>query len=366
MDKRIDMKKRYIWIIGLIVFLVALRMALPYLLKDRINKSIDAIEGYNGGLEDVDLQLYRGGFHLEKLKIYEEASSNPEIPIVDLAHLDFSIHWKSLFKGSFVGEVYMDTLLINFTKRKEAAKTESDSTDTRVKLIEELQGLNPILINIFEIKNSKIAYKDPTSTPTIDVALNDFYLKAENLGNVEDDTDELPAKILLKSTTMDSGTIQLDAEMNYLLDPPDFDFDFEIERLNLPRFNEFFEAYANLGLESGHLNFYAEGKARSGDFTGYVKPLIENLEIAPADSSDGLFQKIYEGAVEIGTEIFENQKKDQIGTRVPISGSLDNSKVNVLQSVWNFVRNAFFDAYKKEIERSIGMGSNKDTSTEKE
>lgn len=355
---------KYKWIGIAVVLIIAFRISLPFLLQDRIIRSINDIDGYSGSVGNVDLQIYRGGFKVEELKIFEEASEKPEVPLVALGLLDFSIQWKALLKGHFVGEVYLDTLLVNFTKREEESETEQDSLDTRIKLITELQKLNPIQINILEISNSEISYIDPTSEPKVDVTMKEIHLRAENLRNVQSDSDDLPASIQVSTSAMESGVIDLKAEMNYLLEPPNFDIDLEIERLNLVRFNEFFEAYANLGLKSGTLNFYSEAAARNGQIEGYVKPLIKNLEIADTDSTDGLIKKLYKGAVQVGTDLFENQKKDQIGTKVPISGSIENSQVKIFQSLLNFFKNAFIEAYKLEIERSIKFTNTQSDKTE--
>ncbi|MCZ4407440.1 DUF748 domain-containing protein [Cryomorphaceae bacterium 1068] len=354
------MKTKYKWLLTGLVLLIGFRIALPFIMKGQINKNLDNIEGYNGAVADVDLQLYRGGFQIENLKIFEEASEKPEVPLVDLAHLDFSIEWRALLKGSFVGEVYLDSLLVNFTQRKSEEINDTDTTDARIELIKEIQSFNPIKINILEVKNSQLVYFDPTSEPVVDIELKEFYLRAENLGNVVNEDKDLPASLVFKSTTRDSGSIHLEAQMNYLMDPPDFDFDLEIERIDIPRFNEFFDAYANLDFESGYFNFYSEGKARDGEVEGYAKPLIEGLEVAKADSSEGLVKKIYRGAVEVGTDLFKNQEEDQIGTKVPISGSFNDSEVDILQSIWNFIKNAFFEAYRQEIERSISFNSGTD------
>jgi len=355
---------KYKWIGIAVVLIIAFRISLPFLLQDRIIRSINDIDGYSGSVGNVDLQIYRGGFKVEELKIFEEASEKPEVPLVALGLLDFSIQWKALLKGHFVGEVYLDTLLVNFTKREEESEPEQDSLDTRIKLITELQKLNPIQINILEISNSEISYIDPTSEPKVDVTMKEIHLRAENLRNVQSDSDDLPASIQVSTSAMESGVIDLKAEMNYLLEPPNFDIDLEIEQLNLVRFNEFFEAYANLGLKSGTLNFYSEAAARNGQIEGYVKPLIKNLEIADTDSTDGLIKKLYKGAVQVGTDLFENQKKDQIGTKVPISGSIENSQVKIFQSLLNFFKNAFIEAYKLEIERSIKFTNTQSDKTE--
>jgi hypothetical protein len=347
------MKKKYIWILVIVAVLIGIRIALPYLLEQRINKSLDGIDGYQGSLRDVDLHLYRGGFVLNDLQIFEEASETPDIPLVDLPRLDFSIQWSALFQGKFVGEVYMDSLFVNFSKPRDEARV--DSSNNRFNLISEIQKFNPININVFEITNGGISYIDPTTQPKIDVTLEDFFLRAENLSNVENESQKLPAKLEVRSTTMDSGSISLDVQLNYLKDPPDFNYDLKIERISIPRFNEFFEVYANLDADAGELNFYSEGKARDGELEGYAKPLIENLKIGESDPSDGLFQKIYEGLIGVGTNIFENNKEDQIGTKIPFSGSLAKADADVMETIWNFLRNAFFEAYNRELEQTINF-----------
>jgi hypothetical protein len=352
-----SMKKRYYWLVGLALLLVAFRISLPFLLENRINNRLSSIDGYYGQVKNVDIQLYRGGFRLDQLSVYEKASADTDIPIVDLPSLDFSIQWKSLLKGRFVGEVYLDSLKVNFTQRRKDADTMVDSIDQRINLIRELQKLNPIQINIIEVTNGSVSYINPQTDPTVDISLHNFRFRAENLGNVLEPSEKLPASVLLDAATLDSGMVHLDAQLNYLITPPDFNFDFKMERIDIPRFNDFLEAYANLGVEAGSFNLYAEGKARNGALKGYSKPLIVGLEISPADSSDGLFQKIYEGAIDLGTDVFENGEKDQIGTRIPFSGRLDERKTGALQALYNFLKNAFFEAYKKELERSIKFGS---------
>ncbi len=337
---------------GLVGLLIIVRAALPILLKHRINEAINEVEGYHGGVSDVDLQLYRGGFYIQQIQIFEEASKDPSIPMVSLAELDFSIHWRSLFKGKFVGEVYMDSLGVNFIRRTEPQTV--DSVDARINLIQQIQQLNPINLNIFQITNGQVAYKDPGANPKIDIALHEFDLRAENLGNVINPKDALPANFKLTATTLDSGSVYLSGGLNYLLNPPNFDYNFKLEKIDMVRFNELFQAYAKLGVSRGELNFYSEGKAINGKLEGYAKPLIVGLEIAPADSSDGLASRINRGLAELGSNIFENKEKEQIGTKIPVEGRITGTDADVLQSIWNFVKNAFIEAYAMKLDQSIG------------
>lgn len=359
MANLLSMKSKYKWIISIIVVLLISRFALPYIAVNRINIALDEIEGYHGSVMDVHMNLYRGGFIVENLAIFEEASESPEIPLVDLRYLDFSIEWRALFKGEFVGEAYLDTLLINFVKLDD--DVEIDSTNNRGNLIEEIQKLNPIQLNIVEVKNAQVYYKDPTTSPNLNVELTKFYLKAENLGNVVDEQDELPASMLLAASSIDSGQVNISAQMNVLKDPPDFDYNVKIENLNMVQFNDFFDEKMNIELASGKFNLYSEGKAKDGQLVAYAKPLVLALSVAEADTSDSIIKKVYTGVVDFGVDVLTNSDEDQTGTKIPIEGTFEKADPQIFTSIINFFKNAFFEAYLREIEHTIEFQDSNNT-----
>ncbi len=349
------MKKRNKWLLGILIFIIGVRIALPYLVENRINKALSNIDGYSGKVDDVDLHLYRGAMKVKELVIYEEASLDPDIPIVDLGVFDFSIEWKALFKGRFVGECYMDRLTVNFTKREASAET--DSTGGRAYLLEEIQKLNPITLNILEITNGNIALKDPSSTPPVDIHFNEFYLLAKNLANVDDPNNKLPAYLEVNAASESSGAILLKADLNYFKEIPDFDLDLEITALPLVEYNDFVASRSNVELEAGTFSLFAEIQAFDGKITGYAKPIINGLEVAPAEKDDGLLKKIYEEVLELGTEIIENRKEDQIATKVELNGDLNDVKVKPLPAILNILRNAFIEAYTRQLDYTLGFKS---------
>jgi hypothetical protein len=102
-----------------------------------------------------------------------------------------------------------------------------------------------------------------------------------------------------------------------------------------------------------------ELKADKGQVEGYSKPIIKNLEIAPADSGDSFLNKAYEKIVQAGVELFENGEKDQIASRIPISGTLKNQDADIFSSIWNVFRNAFIEAFAMKLEYSVQFKNKK-------
>lgn len=59
-------KKIVIWVLGsFLVVLIGLRLALPYILLNYVNKQLTKIDGYTGHVDDIDVALYRGAYTIK-------------------------------------------------------------------------------------------------------------------------------------------------------------------------------------------------------------------------------------------------------------------------------------------------------------
>ncbi|WP_194778289.1 DUF748 domain-containing protein [Pararhodonellum marinum] len=347
------MKKRYIILISILVVLVVIRLILPAIAKHQINKQLANIEGYHGSINDLSMSLYKGAFNIGELVIYEEASEDPETPIIRLPILDFSLDWRALMKGKLVSEIHMDSMEVNLTVLKEEEKEK----EPRLHFAEQLQELNPIQINKLSIANAKIAYLDPTADPQVDVYFDNFNLNAENLSNVEDEEKALPGYVQINSNAMGEGKMDMEMHVNILKEIPEFDLNLAFEDIDLVKFNNFMEAYANLELKSGTLSVFSEALVENGEITGYVKPVIEDFDVNQEAEDKNLPERVYGAVVDFFGKVLENPKEEQIASRVELSGHVENIENNPWQAVFGLLRNAFIEAYTKEIENSINFGS---------
>lgn len=352
------MKKRYIVLIVVAVLLVGFRLVLPSIAKNHINKQLDNMEGYHASIDGIGMRLYRGAFQIQGLRVVEEASTDTTIAMVELPHMEFSIDWGSLFRGSFVGEVYIDSPILNLTKLKESEAEQA--SEFRIAFFEDVQEMNPIQLNRFEAVNATISYRDPTSDPEVKVSMNNLNVLARNLGNVRNPNVALPASVEIRGNAMGEGSINLDARLNMLKETPDFDVNISIEEVELKKFNRFIEARANLSIESGKLFFYSEVMGKDGEVSGYVKPALEDLTIKNDDDDDNVIEKIYQSTVQGITNLLEDGEKNQVATRVEISGTIDKAEPRKLQAVLNLFRNAFVQAYSREIDNVLDFHSKKE------
>jgi hypothetical protein len=353
-------KKRKRWkivLISVIIALIIFRLILPYIVLKYVNKQLTELEEYTGHVEDINLAIIRGAYIIRDIKIEKlgnEQGEKDTIPFFKAKEIDLSVEWKSLFKGSVVGEIYVVDPVLNFVKGKHKGEdVKADTADFR-QLIKDLM---PLTVNHFMITNGQIHYIDQAISPRIDIAMTDINAEAFNLSNVNDSAKTLPAT-LIGSGHAYEGTFDLKVKFDALNEVPTFDLTAELKNMNVTKINDFFRAYGNFEAKSGNFGLYTEFAAKNGEFGGYVKPVIKDLKIQHGQGD--LKDMIWEAAVGAAAKLLENKKEDQIATKVPINGRFDDPDINMWRAVSYVLRNAFVQALKPSVDNTITINKLED------
>ncbi len=341
-------------LLGLIVLLVILNFLLEPIALKYVNKTLNNIEGYKGEVKDLDIALWRGAYRIDSLKLDKLNGDFPE-PFFETQSIDISIEWKALFNGAIVGEVIVDKPVLIFAVEPGGEEVQAGEENDWVQTVKDLV---PLQINRFEINDGNIRYKDYSSDPNVDVGLTNFNVLATNLGNVVDEGDLLPSHITVNSNTSGNGKLNAHVDMNVLKEIPDFDFSMEIDKMELTYLKDFTDAYANFTFKEGNLYVSSEVAMKDGKYDGYVKPLINNVAVIDLnDSTTTFWRKAWEVVVGGVIEVFENQKKDQFATKVPFSGSINETDVAIWTTLGNIIRNAFIESFNKNIDSTVNLKS---------
>lgn len=355
-------------LIGILVAIVAIRLALPYVVLYFANKSLANMDGYYGHIQDIDLAIIRGAYKIDSIYINKVAdgakgsSASEQTPFFASKEIDLSVEWKALFKGSIAGELVLRRPYLVFTKDKvEPKEVVKDSADFR-KLLDKFMPLN---INRCELLGGAIQYKDLSSKPNVDIALTNLNMLAQNLRNSYDSSAVLPASIHATAEVYE-GKLRFDAKLNPLANAPTFDMSAELNNTNLVKMNDFFQAYAKIDVNDGRFGLYTEVAAKDEEFKGYVKPVIKNLDVlGKEDRKDNLLRKLWEAIAGGAGKLFENKNKDQVATKVPFEGRLDDPRTNVWVAITNILQNAFIHAIQPSIDNEISIASVKEDKKEK-
>jgi hypothetical protein len=349
-------KKKILWIsLTIVAVLVIFRIALPFIVLRYANKTLANMNGYYGRIQDIDIALIRGAYKIDSVYINKvDSVTREQTPFFSASVIDLSIEWKALLHGSLVGEFVFEKPTLIFTKEKvEPSTLKKDSSEFK-----DLQDdFMPLRVNRFEVNNATIRYIDKGSKPAVDIAMTNAFIVAQNLRNSYDSSELLPATIHAHATVY-GGTLTFNMKLNPLADVPTFDLNTELKNTNLVELNEFFQAYARVDVNKGTFGMYAEVAAKDGRFAGYVKPLIKNLDIlGKEDRKDNIFQQMWEAIAGTVGEVFENQDKDQVATKVPFEGKIDNPDTNVWYAIVTVLRNAFIQALQPSIDQEINIAS---------
>ena len=354
-------KRNRLWKIILITILILtiIRLMLPYIILSYANKTLANLDEYTGHIEDIDISIIRGAYGINTIFIDKiDSATNARIPFLSSDAIEFSIEWNSLFKGQLVGDAAFLNPVILFTKDKTDPKN-IDTVDFRMIL----NRFMPVKINKFEVENGLVQYIDSSSKPVVNVEMQNIYLLAQNFTNKED-TALLPASIEVNANVY-GGTMNLNMKLNPLSDFPAFDLNFELKNTNLPELNDFFKAYANIDINKGTFSLFGEVAGRENKYVGYVKPVIKDLEVLGSeDRKDSFFNKIWEGIVELAGDILKNKEKEQVATKIPISGEYNEASVKIWFSIVTILRNAFIQAIYPSIDHQINQGTVKNLTKE--
>ncbi len=354
-------KKRVLIPTAIILLLIVARILLPFVLLRVINDRLANLDGYRGYVKDIDLHLYRGAYVIDSIDFVKTGDSIP-VPFVSVKTVDLSVQWEALFDGRIVAEIILTKPDLNFAVAKgksgggEGGKVHQSGEG--VDWVKTIKDLVPIKINRLVVSDGKIAYRDFSTDPEVDVRIDHLDMEASNLSNATSDSSRLPSSVEATGNAFGKGNFNLSAKMNILKKIPDLDLNFSIESVDMTHFNDFLRAYSNADVESGIFNLYTEVILNDSELEGYVKPVMEHVDVVDWKKEDEPFiDKLWESLVGAVAEIFENQPTDRLATRVPLRGNVEDIDAGLLTTIWNIFRNAFIEAFSKDLEGTIEFSS---------
>ncbi|TSJ42299.1 DUF748 domain-containing protein [Fluviicola chungangensis] len=355
--KKRKRKRRIIWL-SIISVLVIFRLILPYIVLKYVNGKLENLEEYYGHVEDIDIHLYRGAYEIRDIRILKKVEKTGKIgekdtiPFFKSPSIDLSIEWRAIFHGAIVGEISVEQPVVNFVKDRHKGEDVKADTADFAQLVDDLM---PVTINRFDIHNGEIHFRDLEARPKLDIAMRNINITATNLTNVTDSKELLPASLTASAEAYE-GKFALNAKFDGLAKKPTFDMNTSMKGLNLVLLNDMLREYGNFDVKKGNFSLYGEFAAKEGQFGGYVKPFMKDLDIVQWNKEEGDFKQIlWETLVASAAEVLQNQKKEQLASKVQFGGSFDKVHLNTWRAISYVLRNAFLHALKPSVDNSINI-----------
>jgi hypothetical protein len=347
--------RRNKWLLALavvVVLLVAVRVALPGMVRDYLNDKLQALEGYDGHVDDVDLALWRGAYGIDNIQIAKTGSGQP-VPFFSSDRVDFSVEWRSLARGSLVAEGVFAGPNINFVQGE---TKEQSQTGEGVNWGDRLEELFPFRFNTVTVHNGTITFRAPGISTADAMKASNVEGEVTNLTNVVDSGKETFAAFQATANILDGGTTKVSGSVDPLEEKPTFDVNLQVSNVKLPQVNPWLRQYIKADAEAGDFELYMEIAAADGKFQGYAKPVLRNVNIYSSEEQEESFLKrIWEGLVDFAANVLENDEKEQVAARIPFTGTIENPETSILATIVSVLRNAFVSAFARSLEGSISV-----------
>jgi hypothetical protein len=337
------------WSVGVVILLIAVRIALPYAVRAYVNRALNRAHGYTGSIGDVNLRLWRGGYRIENIKILRK-EGDVTTPLFSSPRLDLSIEWRELFHGSVVGEVVAVQPRVNFASSTNAQENGKNESWDKI-----LQSLFPFNLNRLEIDEGEIHFRNPSATPPVDIYLSRLNVTATNLSNARDLQQKLPSGLAVSGSTIGGGLLTVQLQMNLLMPKPTYQIDCGLTNVDLVSLNSFLRTYGKFDVARGRFALFTSVASDNGNYDGYVKVFFNDLDVFQWDKErkKNILKVFWEAIVAGVSEVFKNHAKDQLATKIPITGTYTNSSVGVWTAAGTLLENAFIRALVPKLDQPV-------------
>ena len=341
-------------IVSFALFLIILRLLLPFALTRYVNARIENLKSYDGSVGAVRVNLFKGGYTLLNLRLTKRGANLP-VPFLAAERVDLEVEWTELFRGNLTGNVVFDTAELNFVTGPTRAEKQTSIDRLWTKTLE---SLHPFTINRFEIRDGVIRYIDRQQTPPVDIYVTNVTALATNLTNVRNEDPELPARLIGHGLTTGGGELKLDLRLDPRSETPKFKLAASLKGVELRALNDFLRSYSSVDVQSGRFWLVLNVAAAAGRYQGIAKPFF--IDASTMDwnevTEQPILQSFWESLVGAATELFENPVTDRLATRVRIEGTFDSGgEIDLWATIGGILRNAFLQALAPGIPRPVEL-----------
>jgi hypothetical protein len=320
--------------------------------EDLVNDRLAALEEYDGHVGDIDIHLWRGAYSIDDIVIVKTGASRP-VPFFRCNRLNLSVEWHSLLRGSIVSEATFLAPEVNLVQGRSAADSQLGQDENWKDRLEELF---PFRFNTIQVWDGTVRFLAPGINTRDAITARHVNGDISNLTNVLDSGKEAFADFHIKASVLDGAPATVAGSADAFAAQPTFDVNLEVKKVQLPKVNPWLREYIKADAEAGKFELYLELAAADGKFTGYAKPILQDVNIyRSGEPESNPLKRVWEGFLDFAANVFENQEADQVAARIPFSGTIENPHTNLFATIASVMRNAFISAFARSLEGSITL-----------
>jgi uncharacterized protein DUF748 len=339
-------------LLALGVAVIAARVALPYMVRDYVNRRLAELDGYGGSVGDVDMGLWRGAYTVDQIEIVRTGSGR-HTPFFKSDRVDFSVEWHSLLHGSLVSEAHFYQPQLNLVQARDERNSQ---LGTGEHWHERLEQLFPFHFNTVEVHQGVVTFLAPGIEARDALTAKDVNGVVTNLTNVVDKQKRNFAQFDFTGAVLGEAPFKLTGSLEPFSDPATFDLNLSLQRVDVTHVNPWLRKYLKADAERGQFELYLELASADGRYDGYAKPLIHDVRFFRlGEPEKNPLRRVWEGVVDLTAKAVENHPQEQVAARIPIRGTTRGREGNVLATIASVLSNAFVHAFSHSLDNTITL-----------
>jgi len=339
-------------LVSVVVLLVAARLALPYAVKDYVNRKLVALEAYDGHVGDIDIHLWRGAYSIDGIEIVKTGASRP-VPFFKARRVNLSVEWNNLAHGRVVAEAEFLAPEVNLVQGKTKQDSQLGQDENWNRRLEELF---PFRFNTIRVVDGKVRFLAPGIATRDAITARNVDGVVSNLTNVVETGKETFADFKVTGNVLDGAPARVSGSVDAFAAQPTFDVNMEVKKVRLPDVNPWLREYIKADAEAGNFELYMELAAANGKFKGYAKPIMEDVDIyRSGEPEKNPLKRLWEGFLDFAANVLENPDADQVAARIPFTGTIKDPETSLFATISSVLRNAFVSAFARSLEGSITL-----------
>jgi len=256
-------------------------------------------------------------------------------------------------------QLTIDGLHVDYVHAKQTKKVEKERAVATVETTQKIHTNedNHVRIGQIRIVNSEVGFVNEAATPTYRLYLTDAEMDLRNYSNQLRDG---PAFLNLRGKFMGTGGTDIKGILRPDTASPEVELQVKIADTQVRSMNNLLRSYGDFDVAAGRLSVYSEMEIDHGMITGYVKPLVKDLDVydTQQDRDKALWHKLYEGLIEDMGAFLRNTPRKEVATKADISGQIKDPQTDTFQVIVRLIENAFFEAILPGFERPAGEYQN--------
>src|SRR5262249_18591909 len=253
-------------------------------------------------------------------------------------------------------QLTIDGLHVDYVHAKQTEKAEKERAAATAETTQKIHANEDSHVRIGQIKivNSEVGFVNEATTPTYRLYLTDAEIDLENYSNQFRDG---ATSIRLRGKFMGTGATDVRGIVRPEHESPDIELKVKIDDTQVRPMNNLLRAYGDFDVAAGRFSVYSEMDIDHGTITGYVKPLVKDLDVydTQQDRDKDLWHKVYEGVIEDVAALLRNTSRKEVAPKADISGQIKDPEPDTLQVVVRLIENAFIEATLPGFKHEAGI-----------